>query len=169
MDFKKVLTSGWVPGTEIIIVKTVTKIVIGLVVLYLGYTVIESAVSEGVQEYQEIANHHAAAIVNEVSNNENNMQLPPLETLTNILNGAKHLSIEEKVIYFLEHKQVLLNIMKNNQELTAEELANLNEIIKYISNAANKANEIAIKNAAQDFICDIKACENFIKNNKNGF
>jgi hypothetical protein len=166
MDFKKVLTSGWVPGTEFIIVKTVTKIVIGLVVLYLGYTVIETAVSEGLQEYKEIAEQNATAIVNEVSNNENNMQLPPLETLTKILNGAKHLSIEEKVIYFLEHKQALLNIMKNNEGLTAEELANMNEIIKYISNAANKANEIAIKNAAQNFMHDIKMCENFIKSCK---
>ena len=168
--FKQVLKSGWIPGTEIILVKTVTKIIFGLCVVYIGayigYTAIDSAVSTGLQEYQELAEQNATKILNEVSNNNNNMQLPSLETLTTILDGAKFLSIEEKVIYFLEHKHALLNIIKNNQELPAEELENLNEIIKYINKAANKANEIAIKNAAQDFMRDMKMCENFIKNCK---
>jgi hypothetical protein len=158
---RKALKSGWIPGTEIIILKTVIKIGIAI---YVGYTLINMI--EEVSGYQEIAAQNVNAIKAELSINK--MQLPPLETLTDILDGAKRLPVEEKVTYFLEHKRALLNIMKDNQELTVEEVSNLNEIITYISKEANKANDIATKEAAQDFLDSIKETNNNLRNKKYG-
>jgi hypothetical protein len=155
--FYNSLKNGWMPGTEFVILKAFIKLGI---VIYAGSILISLLDSINQQEilntYREVAEKHANEIREALKDNTGNWKLPPLETLTDILNGVKDLSLDDKVSYLLEHKRALLNLLKNDQTLTADDVTNLFEIIKYISKEANEANELAIKKIAQDAIQSIK-------------
>jgi hypothetical protein len=165
-EFNFVLKNGYVPGMDLLFLKMIIKLGIAI---YMGYVIIQfiDVINEQpiVVAYKEIAEQHAKEIREALRESQYNLQLPPLEVLTNILNMAKELSLDEKVSYMIEHKRALLQLLKIDQTLTAADVTNLYEIIKYISKEANEANELSLKQVTQNIIQNITD-KNIINNKK---
>jgi hypothetical protein len=156
INIKKVKRSGIIPGTETAII----KMVFGIVCMIIGYISFMS----GYTEYHFIAEANINILVNEIL--KDTTGLPPLSTLTDILNVAQTMTPHEQAQYFLDHRNAILKVLKHNNNLNEVQLENLNTILNHLNNMEAKILNTVNQINQTDLNAFIKDCKNLTKERK---
>jgi hypothetical protein len=148
--FNNVKKTGWIPGTE----TAILKMVLGAVCMVVGYMTFMS----GYTEFHGIAEANVTILVNEILKDPTG--LPPLETLTDILNIANKMTPHEQAQYFLDHRNAILTVLQKNQNLNELQVDNLNTILKHLNAVEANNNNTVNQTALNAFITE---CKNIAK------